>query len=94
MKAQNRRQTQKKYRKAQPVPGSEMIGSTKFRKSENENKTAGNWGEEGRRTSLFPPPPSSPTSNAYIFACLSLTLRAWNRLRKAKVVQIGKTSEN
>ena len=53
MKAQNRRQTQKKYRKSQPVPGSEMIGSTKFRKSENENKTAGNWGEEGRRTSLF-----------------------------------------
>ena len=54
MKAQNRRQTQKKYRKSQPVPGSEMIGSTKFRKSENENKTAGNWGEEGRRTSPFP----------------------------------------
>lgn len=92
MKAQKFWQTQKKYRKAQPVPGSEMIGSTKFRKSEHGNNAGGNWGEEGRRTFLFLPSPSSPISRAHIFACLSLT-RA-ESLEQAKKSLNGTNRQN
>ena len=49
------------------------MGSAKLRKRKHEYKTGGNWGEEGRRTSFFPPPPPFPRSRAYIFACLSFT---------------------
>ena len=47
--------------------------SSLLRKREHQDKTGGNWGEEGRRTSLFPPLPPFPRSRAYIFACLSFT---------------------
>ena len=47
--------------------------NTLLRKREHEDKTGGNWGEEGRRTSLFPPLPPFPRSRAYIVACLSFT---------------------
>ena len=93
MKVQNCRQTQKKYRQAQAVPGSEMIGSTKFRKSEHGNKrerTGESWKGGGlpfsRHRPLLP----------YYALIFSLpfhlrALRAWNRLRKALMAQIGKT---
>ena len=73
-----------------------MIGSAKLRKRENENKTRGNWREEGRRGLPFSAPFSQITGlySRVILACLSLTLKAWNRLRKAEMVQIGKTRKN
>ena len=49
------------------------VGSAKLRKREHEYKTGGNWGEEGRRTSFFPPPPPFPRSCSHIFLYLSFT---------------------
>ena len=55
-----------------------------LRKRENENKTRGNWGEEGR-PSFFPPPPLFPRSCARVLAFILLTrhpyyVRGWKRL--------------
>ena len=62
-----------------PVPGSEIGGSTKFKKRQHEKKTGGNWGEEDRHRPLF------PDHSLIFFRCLSPSrlsyhLIAWNRL--------------
>ena len=31
----------------EPVPGCEIVGSAELRKGKHENKTGGNWGEQG-----------------------------------------------
>ena len=61
------------------------MGSAELRKCEHENKTGGNWGEEGRQILSLPSfflffPPRQ------LFACLSLSrlphyLRVKNRLK-------------
>ena len=92
MKVQNCRQTQKKYRQAQAVPGSEMIGSTKFRKSEHGNKRERTGERKGGGLPFSRHRPLLPYYALIFSLAFHLrALRAWNRLRKALMAQIGKT---
>ena len=63
----------------QPVPGSEIVGPAELRKSEEESKTGGNWGEKGRRLSLpsfflFPAPPTFRVPFSFTSSPLSESL--------------------
>ena len=61
--------SQTNHSQLKPIPGTEMMESTKFRKGEQENKRGGK---------SFPPPRPFPRSPAHFFACVSLTRHRYN----------------
>ena len=65
------------------------VGAAELKRHEHENKTAGNWGEQGLPFPFFPP--------RQLFACLLLSLlphylRAWNRLQTVRLSSLSGTT--